>query len=91
MFVFKTRCLFLFTIFASYGGVMSTFLNSGPLLNKQLFIVGFAALGSVILKIVLSNTMGVSGVIWATTISYSIFYIVPAYRISFNYLRKMQQ
>ena len=81
---------YFFIIFANYGGVMSTFLNSGPLLKKQLLIIGLSSVSSVILKIILSNTLGVSGIIWATTISYSIFYLIPSYRIAFNHLRKMR-
>ena len=78
---------YVFVLFANYGGVMSTFLNSGALIKKQLIIIALASISSVTLKIVLSINFGVSGVIWATLIGYSIFYIVPTYRIAFNYLK----
>jgi len=67
---------------------MSTFLNSGPLLKKQLLIIGLASISSVLLKVGLSIKFGVSGIIWATVIGYSIFFIVPSYRIAFNYLKQ---
>ena len=78
---------YIFILFANYGGVMSTFLNSGALIKKQLIILGLASVTSVFLKIVLSINFGVSGIIWATTIAYSIFYIIPSYKIAFNHLK----
>jgi len=78
---------YVFILFANYGGVMSTFLNSGALVKKQLIILGLASVTSVFLKIVLSINFGVSGIIWATTIAYSIFYIIPSYKIAFNHLK----
>jgi hypothetical protein len=77
---------YVFILFGNYGGVMSTFLNSGPLLAKQLLIVGLAGISSVILKIYFSLHFGVSGIVWATLAAYSIFYIVPSYKLAFNYL-----
>jgi len=77
---------YIFILFSNYGGVMSTFLNSGPLIKKQLLIVGLASVSSVFLKIVLSINFGVSGIIWATIIGYSLFYVIPSYKISFKYL-----
>lgn len=81
---------YVFVLFANYGGVMSTFLNSGALIKKQLLIISLASVTSIFLKIVLSINFGVSGVIWATLIGYSIFYIVPSYKIAFNHLNKKQ-
>ena len=79
---------YVFILFANYGGVMSTFLNSGALVKKQLLIIGLASISSVLLKVGLSIKFGVSGIIWATVIGYSIFFIVPSYRIAFNYLKQ---
>ena len=78
---------YVFILIANYGGVISTFLNSGPLVKKQLLIVGLASISSVLLKIGLSFKFGVSGIIWATVISYSIFFIIPSYELAFNYLK----
>jgi O-antigen/teichoic acid export membrane protein len=80
---------YAFIFFANYGGVMSTFLNSGALVKKQLLIIGLASISSVLLKIMLSLKFGVSGIIWGTVVGYSIFYIIPTYRISFNHLKNM--
>ncbi|MEO6289138.1 MAG: oligosaccharide flippase family protein [Ginsengibacter sp.] len=77
---------YLFVLLGSYGGVMSTFLNSGPLLQKQLIIVGLAGISSVLLKIFFALNFGVSGIVWATIAGYSLFYIVPSYKLAFNYL-----
>jgi O-antigen/teichoic acid export membrane protein len=77
---------YIFVLFANYGGVMSTFLNSGDLIKKQLLIIILASISSIFFKIVLSINLGVSGVIWATILSYSIFYIIPSYKIAFDYL-----
>lgn len=82
---------YVFVLFANYGGVMSTFLNSGALIKKQLLIISLASVCSVLLKIVLSLNYGVSGIIWATVIGYSIFYIIPSYKIAFNHLKKIEK
>ena len=72
---------------ANYGGVMSTFLNSGPLLTKQTKMIVLASICSIILKIVLSIKFGSSGIIWATVIGYSLFYVTPSYNLAINYLK----
>ena len=79
---------YVYALISSYAGVMSSFLNSGHLIRKQLLIIFLASASSIILKIVLSTNFGVSGVIWATIISYSIFYIVPSYLVAYNYLKE---
>lgn len=77
---------YTFGVIANYGGVMSTFLNSGPLIAKQTVYVGLASVLALILKVYLSMNFGVSGIIWATTIGYGFFYIMPSYRLAFRYL-----
>jgi len=81
---------YAFIFISNYGGVMSTFLNSGPLLSKQLLIVGLSSISSVLLKIFFSIKIGVSGIIWATVISYLVFFIVPSYKLAFNYLNAIK-
>jgi O-antigen/teichoic acid export membrane protein len=78
---------YFYILISNYGGVMSTFLNSGEMVKKQLIIVGLSSISSIFLKIFLSIYFGVSGVIWATVIGYSIFYIIPTYKISSNYFK----
>lgn len=78
---------YLFIIFANYGGVMSTFFNSGDLVSKQLIFIVLASTSSIILKIILSFNFGVSGVVWATLISYLIFYVAPTFQMTKNYFK----
>lgn len=79
---------YIFVFLANYGGVIGTFLNSGELIAKQTMMIGLAAITSIVLKIYLSIAIGTSGVIWATVIAYSLFYILPSYRLAFNHLNK---
>ncbi len=78
---------YCFIVLANYGGVMSTFLNSGDLIGKQTIFIGLASITALLTKIYLSAKIGVSGVIWATVICYSIFYVLPSYRLAFNYIK----
>ncbi|WP_163407812.1 lipopolysaccharide biosynthesis protein [Flavobacterium ajazii] len=80
---------YMYVLIANYGGVMSTFLNSGELLHKQILIVALASICSLFLKIYLSLNFGVSGIIWATVIGYGLFYIIPSYRLAFRYLKNI--
>lgn len=81
---------YFYILISNYGGVMSTFLNSGEMVKKQIIIIGLASVCSIFLKIYLSIYFGASGIIWATVIGYSIFYIFPTYKISFNYFKNKQ-
>ena len=82
---------YCFVLIANYGGVMSTFLNSGPLLKKQLKILGFTSIASVIFKIYFTYAFNVSGVIWATVISHLMFYIIPSYKLAFGHFRELAE
>jgi len=79
---------YCFICLANYGGVMSTFLNSGNLITKQTVFIGLASVSAVIAKIFLSIKFGVSGIIWATVLCYSIFYVLPSYKLAFNHINK---
>jgi O-antigen/teichoic acid export membrane protein len=81
---------YAFVVLANYGGVMSTFLNSGPLIAKQTFFVGIASISALVLKIILSLKFGISGIIWATVIGYGVFYIIPSYRLAYKYLDRLE-
>lgn len=76
----------LHVLLGAYGGVMSTFLNSGKLLSRQVVFFAIASISSLILKVVLTNTWGVPGVIWATVIAFGVFYVVPAGRLAYGSL-----
>lgn len=79
---------YVYVTIANYGAVMSTFLNSGPLLSKQLIFMGLTGISAVLMKIYFSLNFGVSGIIWATITGYSLFYIIPSYKLAFNFLNK---
>lgn len=78
---------YCFVLIANYGGVMSTFLNSGVLLSKQLLIVGLSSISSLVLKVFLISKFDVSGVIWATVLSYTLFYLWPSYQMVTKYFK----
>ena len=80
---------FIWVFQVNYGGSLSVFLNSGPLVGKQCVFIGAAAITSVILKVILAGSWDVAGVIWATLFGYGIFYVLPAYRISFGNLNRL--
>lgn len=79
---------FFWVLLVNYGGTMSVFLNSGSLVGKQVVFIGAATISSAILQIILCDLWGVSGIVWAILIGYSIFYVIPAYRLAFNTLNK---
>jgi O-antigen/teichoic acid export membrane protein len=81
---------YCFICMANYGGVMSTFLNSGNLISKQTVFIGLASVSSVFVKIFLSIKFGVSGIIWATVLCYCIFYVLPSYKLAFNHINRKQ-
>lgn len=73
---------YIYVILNNYIGVMSTLLNSSILVKRLVFPLALTALVSVLLKVILSLNIGVSGVIWATIIGWSIFYAIPCYYVS---------
>lgn len=80
---------FAFWVFlAGYGGVMSTFLNSGALLSKQTWFYVLASVTAVILKVVLVANWHIAGVIWATVLGYGIFYVIPSARLAYGSLKE---
>lgn len=79
---------FIFVIIANYGGVMSTFFNSGPLMRKQVKMIGLASISALLFKILFSIRFGIAGIIWGTVLGYSIFYLIPSYNLAAKYLRK---
>lgn len=78
-----------FVFLASYGGVMSTFLNNGELVRPQVIFYSAASLSALLLKIVLTYKIGISGPIWATIIGYTVFYVVPSGKLAFRHLEAL--
>lgn len=65
-------------LLASYGGVISAFLNNGMLLRYQLKTYTLASVAAVALKYPLAAWLGASGVVWATVVAYFVLYCLPA-------------
>jgi O-antigen/teichoic acid export membrane protein len=62
------------------GGIAAAMLqNSHDMMRFQLVTATLVAISVVPLKIMLLHTMGVSGVVWATIISYTMFAAVPTF------------
>ena len=78
---------YIYIVLNNYIGLMSAFLNSGDLVKKQLIPILLTAMTGILLKIFLSIHFGVSGIIWATIISWSAFYIIPSYYLSKSILQ----
>jgi O-antigen/teichoic acid export membrane protein len=79
---------YFFSIFASYSGVMSTFLNSGHFISKQTLMIVLSSITAIVLKYYLLIQIGVSGAIWATLIGYSVFFVFPSYALAGKYLKE---
>ena len=79
-----------FTIWAlvnCYMGSMTTFLNSGDLVGKQVPFFGLAALSALALKIVGARYFNTEGVVWAAAICFGLFYIIPATKMAYGVLK----
>jgi O-antigen/teichoic acid export membrane protein len=66
-------------VVASYGSVMSVFLNTRQLLRKQVLFFTLAAVSSVAIKFAVVERFGGTGVIWGTVVGYGVFYVAPAW------------
>lgn len=64
-------------LLASVSSVLVSLLNTSMFLNKQLLLGGIAATVSLILKIILTHALDISGVVWATVIGFGVFFILP--------------
>lgn len=80
---------YMFIVLSGYTGVITTFLNSGPLLRKQIGFMSIASIIAVLTKIILVKFIGIDGAIWSTVLVFGIFYVRPSYKLAFNYLDRM--
>jgi O-antigen/teichoic acid export membrane protein len=78
----------VFVFLSGYIGVMSTYLNSGKLVAKQTIFFSVASLASLGLKILLAYKWQLAGVIWATDICFSLFYVYPVWKLAYGSLQK---
>lgn len=81
--------LFFWTFLANYGGSLSVFLNNSDFIHKQLVMVGLASISSLILEVILCYWYGVEGVIYGVILGHIMFFVVPAYRLSFGALDEL--
>lgn len=77
-----------FVFLATYGGVMSTFLNHGELMKKQVVFYSVASITALLLKVILVSKINIAGAIWATVLGYSVFYTIPAARLAYRWLKE---
>ncbi|OGI07280.1 MAG: hypothetical protein A2Y40_05435 [Candidatus Margulisbacteria bacterium GWF2_35_9] len=77
---------FCWSIFNNYVGSMSVFLNNDLFIKKELVIIGIAAIFSILFQTALCAQVGIEGVVWGMLLSYSIFYMVPVYKLAFGTL-----
>jgi len=78
----------LWVVLGAYGGVMSTFLNSGKLLGKQIWFFAAASIAAIFLKIFLAANWQIAGVIWATVLAYGVLYVIPSFKLAYGSLRE---
>lgn len=78
---------FLWTEIGTYGGVMSTFLNSGEFVGRQVVFFSAASITALVLKIILAHVWLVPGVVWASVIGFSLFYVPPSASLARRVLR----
>ncbi len=71
----------LWKILEAVGNAIAMYLNGVNVVKAQLVIASVTAVTSLILKIVLVQQIGVSGVIWGTLICYAVFALLPYFFI----------
>ncbi len=79
---------YVYIIINNFIGVMSTLLNSSEIASKQILPLLFTSIFSVFFKVLFSAKFGLVGIIWGTTLSWTIFYLIPSKIISQNIFKK---
>jgi O-antigen/teichoic acid export membrane protein len=67
----------IWAVLGGLGGALAMFLNGANILKFQAACGVTMASTALVLKIWLARSWGISGVIWATVIAYSIFVAIP--------------
>ncbi|HEY5368648.1 MAG TPA: oligosaccharide flippase family protein [Hanamia sp.] len=78
---------YFYVILNNYIGVMSTLLNSSKLVRRLIVPMALTAIVCIALKFILSLSIGISGIIWASVIGWSIFFAIPSYSLSKSIFR----
>ena len=67
----------VWAVLYAFGSVASMLLNAANVILFQLMIASIMAVTSIVLKIELGRSFGVSGIIWGTVIAYGLLVVVP--------------
>ena len=67
----------VWAVLYAFGSVASMLLNAANVILFQLVIASIMAVTSIVLKIELGRSFGVSGIIWGTVIAYGLLVVVP--------------
>ncbi|MBX2895005.1 MAG: oligosaccharide flippase family protein [Cyclobacteriaceae bacterium] len=78
----------VYILVQSFVSCFATIFNASFLYKKQVIYFAIASCVSFVLKFLLSRYCGVSGVIWATSIGYGLFYVLPAFFLVSNLFNK---
>jgi len=59
------------------GNALAVFLNGARVVRVQVIMAILTAISALVLKFVFVRSIGISGVVWATILSYSLFTAIP--------------
>jgi hypothetical protein len=68
----------IWALLSSVGNTLAMFLNGANIIRFQVVTAILMAFTALIAKIFLIRAVGISGVIWATIFSYTIFVMLPS-------------
>jgi len=68
---------------------LSMLLNAASVVRFQVIISGFAAVANIAISILLTRTMGISGVVFGSIISQSIIVLIPYAIYTYRFVRRL--
>ena len=74
----------VWVVLVGYVAAMNAILNQPAVMRRHLVFFGSASIISLLLKIEFARRGSLAGVIWATTLGFGLFYVVPATRLAFR-------
>lgn len=77
-------------VLGSAGAALSVFLNAMKVVRLQVICSMLMAVSNILLSITLVGHVGVAGLVWGTTISYSVFIVLPYSVLVPRYLRSLR-
>ena len=78
--------LAIWKIVEGQGNAMAMFLNGTNQIRFLVMLSVVTAVVAVTLKVLLARKFGISGTVWATTIAFSVFMLVPSIMHTRKYL-----